>query len=99
MPLFPSMLWESSLPLRSLKQVWCDIGIKEARYPNVFSTIIIPVFVPRHWWEDLLHNQTALFLRQALRSKRSRVITTVRFYLLTEVNTNLLLKSCYKDRA
>lgn len=53
----------------------------EAKHPNVFCTIVIPTFVPRNWWEELLHNQTALFLRAALRSNRSRVISTVRFYL------------------
>lgn len=53
----------------------------EDRHPGIFSTVIIPVFVPRNWWEELLHNQTALFLRAALRVKRSRVVTMVRYYL------------------
>ena len=53
----------------------------EAQHPGRFTTVIIPVFVTRHWWEDFLHNQTALFIRVALRSKRSRVISNVRYYL------------------
>ena len=53
----------------------------EAQHPGRFTTVIIPVFVTRHWWEDFLHNQTALFIRVALRSKRSRVISNVRDYL------------------
>ncbi|MBW4418264.1 MAG: APC family permease [Myxacorys californica WJT36-NPBG1] len=53
----------------------------EAQHPDVLSTIIIPAFVPRRWWESLLHNQTTLFLKNALRTKKSRVVTTVRYYL------------------
>ena len=53
----------------------------EARHSSVLSTVIIPAFVPRNWWESILHNQTALFLKASLRSKKSRVITTVRYYL------------------
>lgn len=53
----------------------------EQRYSGVFTTIIIPAFVTRNWWESLLHNQTTLFLKNALRAKKSRVVTTVRYYL------------------
>lgn len=53
----------------------------EERYPSVLSTVIIPTFVTRTWWEGLLHNQTAFFLKRALRAKKSRVVTTVRYYL------------------
>lgn len=53
----------------------------EEQHPGVLSTIIIPAFVPRNWWEGLLHNQTALFLKTALRVNKSRVVTTVRYYL------------------
>jgi amino acid transporter len=53
----------------------------EERHPDVFTTIIIPAFVTRNWWDGILHNQTTLFLKNALRAKKSRVITTVRYYL------------------
>ncbi|MBD1922372.1 APC family permease [Microcoleus sp. FACHB-831] len=54
----------------------------EARHPGALSTVIIPAFVTRNWWEGLLHNQTTLFLKVALRAKKSnRVVTTVRYYL------------------
>jgi len=53
----------------------------EDQHPGVLSTIVIPAFVTRHWWENILHNQTTLFLKAALRGKRSRVVTTVRYYL------------------
>jgi len=53
----------------------------EERHPGVLSTVVIPTFVTRTWWEGLLHNQTAFFLKQALKAKKSRVVTTVRYYL------------------
>lgn len=53
----------------------------EARHPGVFSTVIIPAFVTRKWWESILHNQTSFFLKRALQAEKSRVVTTVRYYL------------------
>ncbi len=53
----------------------------EECHPDVFTTVIIPAFVTRNWWDSLLHNQTTLFLKTALRAKKSRVVTTVRYYL------------------
>jgi hypothetical protein len=53
----------------------------EKKYPDVLSTIIIPAFVARNWWTGLLHNHTTLLLKAALLGKRSRVVTTVRYYL------------------
>lgn len=69
-------------PYRSLIAPTVDFVTQfEYLHPDVLSTIIIPAFVTRNWWEGLLHNQTAFFLKQALRAKRSRVVTTVRYYL------------------
>ncbi|MBV9388888.1 MAG: amino acid permease, partial [Chroococcidiopsidaceae cyanobacterium CP_BM_ER_R8_30] len=69
-------------PYRSLIAPICRfVSQFEADHPGVLSTIIIPAFVTRNWWEGLLHNQTAFFLKRALRAKKSRVVTTVRYYL------------------
>jgi hypothetical protein len=69
-------------PYRSVVSPIVDfVSEYEARHPGVLSTIIIPAFVPRNWWEGLLHNQTAFFLKASLRAKKSRVVTTVRYYL------------------
>ena len=43
--------------------------------------IVLPVFVTRHRWENLLHNQSTILLRNALRAQGTRVVTTVGFYL------------------
>jgi len=47
------------------------------REPNEVLTVIVPQFVPSHWWENLLHNQTALMLRFALLFKPGLVIMEV----------------------
>ena len=76
----PLVILES--PYRSLISPICRfVSEFEADHPGVLSTIIIPAFVTRNWWEGLLHNQTAFFLKRALRAKKSRVVTTVRYYL------------------
>ena len=53
----------------------------EARHPSVFTTIVIPAFIPRNWWQSFLHNPTEVLLKSALRANKSRVVTTVRYYL------------------
>jgi amino acid transporter len=47
------------------------------RQPNETITIVVPQFVPRHWWHNFLHNQTAMLLRLALLFRRGIVITDV----------------------
>ncbi len=46
-----------------------------------FCTVVLPVFVTRHRWENLLHNQSTIALRSALRAQGTRVVTTVGFYI------------------
>jgi len=36
------------------------------------ATILLPEFVPAHWWQNLLHNQTAWLLKLALLYRRRR---------------------------
>lgn len=47
------------------------------RQKNEMLTIVVPQFVPSHWWENLLHNQTATLLRFALLFKPGLVILEV----------------------
>ena len=47
------------------------------RQPNEMITLVVPQFVPEHWWENLLHNQTALPLRFALLNMQGIVIVEV----------------------
>ena len=47
------------------------------RQPNEIISIVVPQFVPKHWWANALHTQTALTLRMALMFKRDIVIMEV----------------------
>ena len=44
-------------------------------------TIVIPEFVPRHWWQHVLHNQTALLVKGALLFRQGIVVVDVPFHL------------------
>jgi amino acid transporter len=51
------------------------------KYPNDTITVILPEFVAKHWWENLLHNQTALRLKAALLFRRGTVTINVPYHL------------------
>ncbi len=42
-------------------------------------TIVVPEIVPRKWWEHLLHNKTALFIRTTFLFRANVVVTAVPF--------------------
>jgi len=43
-------------------------------------TVILPEYVTAHWWENLLHNQTALRLKAALLFRPGTVVTSVPYH-------------------
>ena len=51
------------------------------RQPNEMITVLVPQFVPRRWWHNLLHTQTAFLLRLALLFKPGIVITDVPYQI------------------
>jgi amino acid transporter len=51
--------------------------IAEMRQPGEIITIVVPEFIPAHWYHNLLHTQTAIWLRLALIFRRGIVITSV----------------------
>jgi hypothetical protein len=51
--------------------------ISSQRQPNEIITIVVPQFIPRRWWNNLLHTHTAMLLRLALLFKPGIVITDV----------------------
>ena len=46
-------------------------------YPEYTLTVLLPEFVVAHWWENLLHNQTALQLKAALLFRPGIIVTSV----------------------
>lgn len=55
--------------------------IAAQRQPNEIITIIVPQFVPRRWWHNFLHTQTAMWLRLMLLFKPGIVITDVPYQI------------------
>jgi len=48
--------------------------------PKSMLTIVLPEYVPTHWWEQLLHNQTALRLKAALLFRPATVVISVPYH-------------------
>ncbi|MDQ3692806.1 MAG: APC family permease [Chloroflexota bacterium] len=53
----------------------------DRQQPNDTLTVVLPEFVARHWWEQLLHNQTALRIKAALLFRPGTVVTSVPYHL------------------
>jgi hypothetical protein len=51
--------------------------VADQRQPNEVITIVVPQFVPRQTWHNVLHAQTAVMLRLALMFRPGIVITSV----------------------
>jgi amino acid transporter len=45
--------------------------------PGELVTVVVPEIVPKRWWEHLLHNKTAFYIRTAFLFKPNVVVTTV----------------------
>jgi amino acid transporter len=56
-------------------------NVAARRQPHEIVTIVVPQFVPRRWWHNLLHTQAALMLRLALLFKPGIVITDVPYHV------------------
>jgi amino acid transporter len=55
-------------------------------YPEVTLTVLLPEFVVSHWWEHILHNQTALRLKGALLFRPGIVVTNMPQHLLHQIH-------------
>ena len=42
--------------------------------------VVLAEFVPPHWWENLLHNQTALRLKLRLFARRNTIVADVPYH-------------------
>jgi amino acid transporter len=53
----------------------------DATHDDDFVTVVVPEFALDHWWQQLLHNQSALVLRTRLRGRPNTVVTSVPFHV------------------
>jgi amino acid transporter len=83
-------LWGSGIrlvildsPYRLLLEPLLDYirEVADKRQPNEVLTIVVPQFVPRKTWHNLLHSQTAVLLRLALLFRPGVVIMNVPYHV------------------
>ena len=69
-------------PYRSLLRPLLDyIDQIQSRGDDQMVTIVLPEFLPRRWWQHVLHNQTALVIKGALLFRKNTVVTDVPYLL------------------
>jgi amino acid transporter len=81
--------WESDIPLVVLESPYRSIvrplleyiDRMERQGEGRYLTVVIPEFVPSHWWQHFLHNQTALLIKAALLFRPGKVSVSVPYHL------------------
>ena len=69
-------------PYRSLiRPIREYIHRMEKRYHDDVVTVVLPEFIPNRWWQNVLHNQTALALKTMLLCTRNVVVVSVPYHL------------------
>ncbi len=65
-------------PFRSLSRPLLNyIDSMSELYPDYAINVILPEFVVAHWWEYILHNQTAFQLKWQLLFRQNIIVTSV----------------------
>jgi amino acid transporter len=81
--------WGNGVPLKVLSSPFRSITTplinfineESGQHKDSITTIVLPEFVPRAWWQQLLHNQTALLIKGKLLFSRNIVVTSVPHHL------------------
>jgi hypothetical protein len=68
-------------PFRDLTNPMLDEVRRFTSQKGTVVTVVLPELVVRRWWEHLLHNQTALFLKRLMLFEPGVVVTSVPFHV------------------
>jgi amino acid permease-like protein len=69
-------------PYRSLLRPFLDdLDEIQSRGDDQIVTTVLPEFLPRRWWQHMLHNQTALLIKGALLFRKNTVVADVPYLL------------------
>ena len=69
-------------PYRELRRPLLEfLDRLDEKYENDNVTVIIPEFVVSHWWENILHNQSALRIKRWLLFRRGTMVTSVPYHI------------------
>ncbi|MFH2021579.1 MAG: APC family permease [archaeon] len=78
-PQIPLKIIES--PFRKFMQPLMTYINQIEKDPKVNVTVVIPEFVPKHWWHSLLHNQTALALKTKIHFRKRTNYISLQYHL------------------
>ena len=80
----PSVMLEVVVdPYRNLRgTVLRYVELVERRWDDDRITVVIPEFVVHRWWEHLLHNQAALFLKGSLLFRENVAVVSVPYQVI-----------------
>ncbi len=68
-------------PYRSLMSPLLSyIDVVQKKRPKALVTVLVPEYIPAHWWEQILHSQTALRLKAALLLRPNTIVTSVPYH-------------------
>ena len=69
-------------PYRELRRPLLEfLDRLDEKYENDNVTVIIPEFVVSHWWENILHNQSALRIKRWLLLRPGTMVTSVPYHI------------------
>ena len=92
--------WDIGVPLIVIRSPFRSILRPLVRYverlernsPGELVTVVVPEIVPHRWWEHLLHNKTAFYIRAAFLLRPNIVVTAVPYHLGGVARVRDLLK-------
>jgi amino acid transporter len=84
--------WANGMPLVVLRSPYRSVVGPLLEYvdrvqqesSDTLVTIVLPEFLPVRWWQQLLHNQTALLIKGALLFRRGVVVIDVPYHLASK---------------
>ena len=68
-------------PFRDFAQPMLEEVRRHTERDGTIVTVVLPELVVAHWWEQLLHSQSALFFKRLLLFEPGVVVTSVPFHL------------------
>lgn len=81
--------WGNYVPLEIIESPYRGVVLPLLAYIDALRskrkgdtlTIVLPEYIAAHWWERLLHNQTALRLKASLLFRPNVVVTNIPYHL------------------
>ena len=92
--------WDIDVPLVVIRSPFRSVLRPLVRYverlerntPGELVTVVVPEIVPQRWWEHLLHNKTALYIRSVFMFRPNVVVTAVPYHVGSTGRLRDLLK-------